>query len=141
MASSTSAPIPSEPDDDGFATFDQLVSKKARTDVVTIALPDGKGGSTDRKFQLKALSSRGYDALEAKFPPTKDQQTKGMVYDIDKFAPALISACAVRPALTVEQATALYESEEWASGEISGLFFAAQRLCNLGLDASFTAAG
>lgn len=120
-----------------IATLADLKSKRAREDVVAIPLGDGE----EVNVRLRALSSRAYDALEAKYPPTKEQREKQAVFDIDLFAPALISACAVEPVLSFEDAQELYESDQWAAGEIGGLFFAAQRLCNSGLDTSFNAAG
>lgn len=123
------------------ATLKDLKAKKAREDLVTLSITGDDGEPIEVTVRMKALSSRAYDALESQFPPTKEQREKGQVFNIDLFAPALIAASSVEPKLTVEDATELYDSEEWASGEIGGLFFAAQKLCNAGLDASFTVAG
>lgn len=123
------------------ATFDHLRKKKRRERVVPIPTVDDDGDEVTLEFRMRAISSRQYDKLMADCPPTPKQKDDGAAYDVDRFAPALIAAVSLEPKLTVEEATELYTSDEWASGEIGGLFIEALRLCNQGLDVPFRERG
>lgn len=123
------------------ATFDQLRKKKPRRDTVKLSLTGDDGEVEEAIVRIQAISTTAYDKLVAAHPPTNKQRERGDVYDIDTFGPALIAACSLEPRLTVEEASELYESDEWAPGEIGAWFFACQRLCNAGLDVSFSAGG
>jgi hypothetical protein len=123
--------------EDEFASFDDLFSKPARYDTVKIASPDGK----ELKLRLQAIGSHEYDTLISKFPPNKEQRERGQMFNPDTFAPALMSACSVKPKLNVEQVTKIYQSDSWSSGELGAWFIACQRLCNAGLDIPFNDAG
>lgn len=123
------------------ATFDMLVAKPRRQSDVVITTNDADGNAIELVVRFRAISSKEYDDLVAKHKPTREQADRGAQYNADTFAPALISACAIAPMLTLEQATQLYTSPEWSSGEIGGLFFEAIRVCNAGLDVPFTVSG
>lgn len=116
-----------------FASFDDLWNKPPRTDTVTIKSPDGK----QLKIQLQAMGSTEYDELVAKHPPKKDQRERGQFFDPDTFAPALLSRCSMKPKLTLDQTTKLYQAKAWSPGELGAWFLACQRLCNAGLDIPF----
>lgn len=138
--------LPSEPREPRkgqkrVATVNELLSKRKRRDIVNIPMTDEDGEEFTVTVEYAALSSTSYDKLLAKFPPSASQRKEGLSYDIDGFAPALISAVAVEPLISLEDATALYFSDDWSAGELGTLFLAAQRLCNAGLDVSFTGAG
>lgn len=122
------------------ATIDALLKKRRREDLVVVPMKDDAGEAIELTIRYRALSAKEYDDLQAKFPPTAAQKKDGAIFDVDGFAPALISACAIDPPISVEDATAIYSADEWSGGEVAELFFRAQRLCNAGLDASFTAA-
>ena len=123
------------------ATFDALLKKKRREDVVEIKSVGDDGEDLTLLFRMRAIGSRDYDDLVAKYPPTSEQKKQGAIYDHDRFGPALISAVAVSPSLTIDEARQLWNSEDWAGGEVGALFLGALRLCNAGLDVPFNAAG
>lgn len=122
-------------------SFEQMRAKKPRTGDIQITLDDEDGRPEEFTVKIQALGSKAYDRLIAAHPPTNKQRDRQEIYNIDTFAPALISACLIDPKLTVEEVTELYDSDEWAPGEIGNLFFSCQRLCNMGIDVSFNGAG
>jgi hypothetical protein len=83
-------------------------------------------GDGDDKFEMEmtveALSMKDYDKLIAKYPPTDEERARGMTYELDKFAPALIAACLVEPDMTLTQAKQLWTSENWSRGDVEGIF-------------------
>lgn len=123
------------------ATFDHLRKKKHRERIVQIPTVDDDGMEVTMEMRLRAISSRAYDRMQGDHPPTAKQKAEGAAYNPDTFAPALVSACSLDPKLSVAQATELYESDEWSSGEFGGLFVECLRLCNTGLDVPFTVRG
>lgn len=123
------------------ATKDDLFKKKRRESTVTLPTTDDAGNLIELQLRFRAIGSVEYDDLVAKHKPTPQQAKDGAAYNVDTFAPALISAVSLDPSLSVEDATALYQSPDWSGGEVSGLFIGALRLCNAGLDVPFTEAG
>ena len=121
----------------GVATFDQLRAKPRRVLKFDVNTVDEDGEDISLSMKYRALSSKEYDKLLEKHPPSTREKAKGATYTVDTFAPALISAVSAEPQLTVEQATELYNSDEWSGGEISTLFVNALRICNAGLDVPF----
>ena len=119
------------------ATAADLLGKASRTADVVLTIP-GEKGDAEVVLKLTALSAASYDALLAKFPPTKEQKDEGNGYDPEKFCPALIAAVVTDPALTVEQATEIWTSESWNRGELRDLFPSCVNLCSQGLDIPFT---
>lgn len=124
-----------------MATLDHLRKKKRREADVPITLQDDDGEDVQMTLRFRAISSRQYDKLVSEHPPTPKQKDDGAIYNINNFAPALISAVSLDPKLSVEDASELYNSDDWSGGEIGGLFLAALRLCNAGLDVPFTVSG
>lgn len=120
------------------ATFKDLLNKPARTKEVVLTIPDGDGRMVEYVFVLRAIGSKAYDVLVGMHPPTADQKRDGGTYNPDSFGPALISACAVQPALSPNEAKELWESDEWSRGEVMELFVAAVEVCSRGLDVPFT---
>lgn len=64
----------------------------------------GQIAGAQQEFRVRGLSSKAVSDLIAAHPPTNGQ--KG-AWNSDTFVPALMAACVVDPAMTVEQATAL----------------------------------
>lgn len=120
------------------ATFRDLLNKPARTKEVTLAIPDSDGAMVEYVFTLRAIGSKAYDVLVGLHPPTAEQKKDGAAYNPDTFGPALISACAVSPQLTANEAKELWESDEWSRGEVMELFVAAVEVNSRGLDVPFT---
>ena len=120
------------------ATFADMRGKKPRTDTVVIPTTDEDGEEFEMTVKIRAIGSTAYDKLVAANPPNRVQRERGDTWNIDTFAPALIAACCVEPQLTLEQATEIYSSEDWAAGEIGALFYGCQRICNAGTEVPFT---
>lgn len=122
-----------------YASFIEMREKEKRTDDVLINMRI-KGEWVERYVQIEAIGATEYDELLARHKPTAKQQADGQTFNIDTFLPALIAACAVNPKLTAEQVKELHKSETWSGGEIGGLFFRCQRVCQANPDVPFTEA-
>ena len=122
-----------------YTSFDALLKKPARTKDITVASRDDSGEECSLEVRIKAVSSHEYDRLVAECPPTTQQKKDEAAFNIDKFAPRLLSACFVSPALTIEEATDLYTSPDWSAGEIGGLYMQCMRLCTEGFNIPTTA--
>lgn len=118
-------------------TLSQLRAKKPRKGEIPITLLDENGLPEEYVFQAQAIGSKLYDKLVAAHPPTNKQRDQNQVYNIDTFAPALIAAVITDPKMTAEEVAELYDSDDWAPGEMGNLFFSCQRLCNMGIDVPF----
>jgi hypothetical protein len=123
------------------ATFADLTRKPRRKIEFTITTADENGGTIEVGMRFKALNPDEYDEVVAAHPPKPADKQKGAVFNIDTFAPALISAVSDDPPLSYEEAAEIYKSKEWSSGEITSLFLYAQRVCNSGLDIPFNDRG
>jgi len=117
-----------------IATFEDLINKPARTREIVLKVSE----DAEVSVKLKALGSKSYDDLLGQHPPTPEQKREGQTYNADTFAPALIAACAVEPALTPTEAKQIWNSAEWSRGEVSELFIACVEVCSRGLDVPFT---
>jgi hypothetical protein len=127
--------------DGGEATFDQLMKKPRRVLTFTVYSLDDDGEEIALNLKYQAVPSKQYDQLQSEHPPSAKEKRDGAIYNVDTFAPALISAVSVVPKLSVEQATELYHSTEWSGGEIATMFLNALRVCNAGLDVPFNERG
>ena len=123
------------------ATMDHLRKKRKRERVVPIQSLDDDDMPITLEMRLRAISSRAYDKLIGDHPPTPTQRDQGAAYNVDSFAPALIAAVSLEPKMSTDDATEIYNSDEWSPGEVGGLFLEALRLCNVGLDVPFTERG
>lgn len=123
----------------GMATFAQLKAKPKRTLNFTVMVAGDDGEPLEVGMKFQAIPSTAYDRLVESCPPTPKDKQRGSAYNLDTFAPKLIAAVSLEPALSVEQATELYNDPDWSGGEISTLFINAQRVCNSGLDIPFNA--
>ncbi len=80
------------------------------------------------KFTFKALNRRRLEELMEELPPTAKQKKQAkeldqdIAFDTDKFPPALLSASLIEPKLSVEEATELWNSDDWTQGELLMLF-------------------
>jgi hypothetical protein len=98
----------------------QLLSRRRPRATITVDLVDGE--TADLVFE--ALGRREYDSL-VELHPRKDDKA-GWAFDLDTFAPALISACSAEPKLTVEQAEVMFN--EWEMALSRELFLAVLEL-------------
>lgn len=127
-----------------IATFDELFAKPKRTQKFDITLADAEGNPVKRAMIYKAISATEYDDLVTQNPPTAKQLQDapgGVAFNMDTFAPALIAAVSHSPKLTYAQAEKLYNAPDWSGGEVSTLFWNAQKVCNQGLDVPFNERG
>lgn len=123
------------------ATIDELINKPRATTEFSLYLSDGNGGSSEVTLKYQAIGMRSYDKLVAKHPPKPDQRAEGASFDIDTFAPALISACSVEPEISLTEAKTIWESDDWSRGDVMVLFRNAVELNNRGLDIPFSERG
>lgn len=123
------------------ATIEELFAKPRRKMTFTVNVAGEDGESVTRTMTYQAISAKEYDRLIEAHPPTPKQREDQAVLNIDTFAPALIAAVSLEPKLTYEQAEQLYNDPAWAGGEVSTLYYNAQRVCNAGLDVGFNVRG
>ena len=118
---------------DKSATLDKLLSKRRATTTFQVMIDDEE---LDITFQ--SIGAAAYDKLVSKNPPTAAQRVDGASFNMDTFAPALISACSVTPELSPEDAKAIWESEDWSRGELMVLFRNAVEINNKGFNIPFS---
>jgi len=123
------------------ATLDQLVNKPRSTTEFSLYIANGDGETNEVTLKYQAIGMRAYDRLVAKHPPKPDQRAEGASFDMDTFAPALISACAVEPEISLDQAKSIWDSDDWSRGDVMVLFRNAVELNNRGLDIPFSERG
>jgi hypothetical protein len=121
------------------ATFAALRAKPRRMMSFPVSTLDEDGNETALIVKYRAVPSKEYDDLQAAHPPTPEQKKQGHTYNVDTFAPALISACSFEPRMSYEQAREIYTSPDWSGGELGTLFIKALQVCNSGLDVPFNA--
>lgn len=92
-------------------------------------------------FVFKALGREAYEQMKDAHRPTKkqrdDYKAKGLAmgfaefqvgdlgYNLDTFPPALVAASCIEPEMTLDDAQALWDSDEFSSAELGDLFAAA----------------
>lgn len=123
------------------ATFEALLAKPRRRDEVLLPSVAGDGQPIKLRLKLEAISAVEYDQLVDAHPAKAKDRERGSVFDINTFGPALLERVVVDPKLTYEQWRELWNSPDWAGGEIGALYGRATRLCQGGLDVPFTESG
>jgi hypothetical protein len=98
--------------------------------VISLFLPTGDGGSEEITFKYRSLGAQEYDKLVDAHPPTTEQKIDGASFNVNTFAPALISKVCFEPELSYDDAKALWDSPDWNRGELMHLFGEAMNLCN-----------
>lgn len=122
------------------ATLNDLQSKKRAEREVAVEIPSPTGPKKV-SFLFRAISRKDYDALIDQFPPTKVQLARGDQYDVDRFAPALLAEVCVDPKIDAAEWARFWKSPDWSPGELAGLFFTANGLCQTGFELVPTTAG
>jgi hypothetical protein len=122
------------------ATMADLDAKKRAEREVAVEVP-GPDGPKQVSFLFRAISRKEYDLLIDAHPPTKIQVAKGDQFNVDTFAPTLLANVCVEPEIDAPTWGRYWKSPEWSNGELMGLFFTAQSLCNSGFDLVPTTAG
>jgi hypothetical protein len=114
-------------------SFEDFISKPMRNRTYTMDSGDNK-----ITVKVQAIGSKAWEALIAEHPAPKGQKQEPnegpTPWDKDTFPAALISACVVEPAMTVEQAQQVWDSDNFSLGEKRDLFQACIGICQDGLD-------
>lgn len=131
-------PVVLRPGIEQAATLEALLAKGRRTKTIKVPRPDG---SAVLVVEAEAISNVDYDALASQCPPTEKERLVGQQWNLEKFGPRLLAACLTQPAMTVDEATALWKHPDWSGGEVVGLFREVNDLCQRGLDVPFIAPG
>lgn len=119
------------------ATADLLLKKRRVERSVTVSLP-GDDGPVEVELLFRAIGNSEYDKLVTKFPPTAQQRKDGMTYDMDRFAPELLSRVCVDPAMSLEDWKSIWNSDDWNRGELMSVYLSAVDVCTRGLDVNPT---
>lgn len=119
------------------ASLDML-SRKRRVERDVVVLVPGDDGPEEWTFLFRAIGAQEYDNLMTKYPPNAEQRKEGLAYDIDRFAPRLLSMVCIDPDLSEEQAAEMWNSPDWNRGELMTLFLNAVQVCTQGQDVSPT---
>jgi hypothetical protein len=121
------------------ATYEALIKKPRRTLSFEVTSANDAGEEIKLTLKFQAIDSTSFDELQSAHPPTTKERREGAIYNVDTFAPALIAAVSLEPRLSVEQATEIYKSPDWAPGEVGNMFINAMSVCNQGLNIPFNA--
>lgn len=116
------------------ATLEGLRGKKRAEKELTLLL-----NGDEVTFLLRAISAKDYDRLLNQCPPNVEQRAAGSVYNINSFAPGLLSRVVVDPELNEDQWLELWTSPDWNRGELMTFFAECVDLCNTGLSLGPTA--
>lgn len=128
-------------DADKKNVLDLLKSKRRRETTFSVYIIDEDGDKVEVQLTFHSIGLREYDKLVSKHPPTTEQRAEGASFNLDTFAPALIAACSVEPAMSYKDAVELWESPDWSRGDLMVLFSKAVDLNNRGMDIPFTDVG
>jgi hypothetical protein len=115
------------------ATLDILRGKKPRREEFTAPI-----GTDDERvsFEYVAIGAKEYDAMLTKHPPTNEQRIAGAQFNMDTFAPVLLSRVCRDPALSAEEWKEIWTSDSWGRGELVDIFYKAVNLCSREIDAA-----
>lgn len=116
------------------ATLEVLRGKKRKQKELKLVV-DGE----EYSFLMQSISAKDYDRLLNEHPPNVEQRANGMLYNINTFAPALLSRVVSEPNLTEDHWAELWVSPNWNRGELMTFFSEATVLCNDGLSLGPTA--
>ncbi len=114
------------------ATLAKLKGKKRTTHVFSIYI-----GGEELTLKFQSIGAVAYDKLVSKHPPKAEQRMEGASFNMETFAPALISACSVEPDISPEDALEIWQSDDWSRGDLMVLFSNAVELNNRGIDIPF----
>jgi hypothetical protein len=123
------------------ATIDLLKGKRRAQTTFSLYLAGEDGDQQEVTITYQAIGMIAYDKLVSKHPPKPEQRVDGASFNIDTFAPALISACSVDPQISNEDAKEIWNSDEWSRGDLMVLFRNAVELNNRGVDIPFSENG
>lgn len=116
------------------ATLDLLRSKKRAEKEFTFVI-----NGEEATFLFRSISAKDYDQLITDCPPNTEQRASGATYNLNAFAPALLSKVIVEPEIGEDHWAEIWKSPDWNRGELMTLFGEAVELCNTGLSLGPTA--
>lgn len=122
------------------ATAEMLFKKRRVERKVEFTLP-GENGSEQVELLFRSIGAKEYDELVTKYPPTAQQRKDGLSYNIDMFAPALLSRVCIDPDMNYDAWKELWESEDWNRGELMHLYVNAADVCTAGMTVDPTVSG
>jgi hypothetical protein len=117
-----------------FASIDQLKKKPPVSKVIDLVVTTDDGTTEEVEMLFKSIGSKAYDDLIDKHPPTKKQKERNETYNSRTFAPALLAATCVEPAMDEEDWQEIFESDAWNRGELMMLFMQAVMINTQGLE-------
>jgi len=118
-------------------TFEMLKTKPRAEQEITFLMNTEGGKKEEVTFLFRSIGSVDYDRLLTKNPPTTEQRAEGASYNINTFAPAILSSVCAEPEMSPTQWSEIWNSPDWNRGEIMQLFVSAVELCNQGMDIPF----
>lgn len=133
MSETVTKPAATKKRNGKMLTVDLLKGKRLRRRKVKINL-----NGEEFYWTFQAIPAYELDQLQEKHPPTKEQRARGMTFNVNTFAPELVSKCSVDPELSVEDAREIWNSEVWSTGELNFIFDTCTQLCTSGFDVPFT---
>lgn len=120
------------------ATFDMLRNKKPVEKTVIFNLSEETGDPHEVELVFRAISHVEYDRIQSKCPPTTEQRSQGEPFNVEDFAPTLLSKVVIEPEMSVGDWKEIWKSPTWSRGECAQLFAEAVNVCTRGLDIPFT---
>lgn len=113
------------------ATFEMFKAKKPAHREFPVVLDEDEDPV---RMVLEGIGRVEYDELVGQHPATVQQKAGGDTFDVDSFAPQLLSRVVKEPHFTVTQWEELLGAKNWGRGEIMSIFWACDQLCNRSLD-------
>ena len=110
------------------ATLEDLRRKPRQERVIPFML-----AGEEVSFLFRAISAKDYDRLVTDCPPNIEQRANGLSYNINEFAPKLLSRVIVEPSLPQEDWNDFWTSPDWNRGELMSLFAECMEICSVGL--------
>jgi hypothetical protein len=110
------------------ATLDKLRKKPRQERELPFVIND-----EEMSFLFRSISAKDYDRLVTDCPPNIEQRAAGSTFNINTFAPALLSRVIVEPAMSTEEWGDLWTSPDWNRGELMSLFAECMEICSTGL--------
>jgi|688.fasta_scaffold54239_3 hypothetical protein len=121
--------------DSKATTLSLLRNKKRAQREIVFELSGEDGKPVEVTLVFRAIGTQDYDRLLTKFPPTIEQKAEGSSYDINRFAPELMSKVCIEPEMSAKEWSEIWNSPDWNRGETMDLFVAAVEICSRGLKA------
>ena len=117
-----------------LATASMLKGKKPVSKEVELIVTTDDNKTEEVTLVFQSIGSTAYDDLVAKHPPTKRQKEEKHTFNMDTFAPELLSLTCVEPEMPVEEWQEVWTSDAWNRGELMALVMHAIEVNSRGLE-------